>query len=68
MSKPRDNWKARVTDIKKLCKAIGAGKVPVTYVQPDQSALDARAKSDRNTLNIPGVEAYNDPIISGRTR
>lgn len=64
----RENWKARVTDIKKLCAAIAKGTVPITYVVPNESVLNARAKADKGTLNIPGVVAYNDPIISGRTR
>lgn len=64
----RDNWKCRVTSIKDLCKAVAAGKVPVTYVLPNESVLNARAKADRETLNIPGCVAYNERIISGRGR
>ena len=64
----RENWKARVTDMKKLCAAIGKGLVPVTYVLPNESALNQRAKADRSTLNIPGVVAYDDPVITGRVR
>jgi len=64
----RDNWKCRVTDIKALCKAIGAGKVPATYVVPNETVLNARAKADKETLNIPGCVAYNEPVIAGRAR
>jgi hypothetical protein len=64
----RENWKARVTDIKKLCAAIAKGTVPPTYVLPNESVLNARAKADRGTMNIPGVVPYNEPIISGRSR
>lgn len=64
----RENWKARVTDMKKLCAAIAKGTVPITYVMPNESVLNARAKADKSTLNIPGVVPYNDPIISGRSR
>lgn len=64
----RENYKARVTDMKKLCAAIGKGTVPVTYVLPNEAVLNARAKADKNTMNIPGVVPYNDPIVSGRTR
>jgi len=64
----RENWKAKVVDIKKLCAAIGKGQVPVTYVLPNESVLNNRAKADRATLNIPGVVAYNDPVVSGRSR
>jgi ATPase subunit of ABC transporter with duplicated ATPase domains len=64
----RENWKCRVTDIKALCKAIGAGKVPVNYVIPNETVLNARAKADKETLNIPGCVPYNEPVIAGRTR
>ena len=64
----RENWKCRVLDMKKLCAAIGKGQVPVMYVEPNDTALNARAKADKQTLNIPGCQAYNEPIISGRTR
>jgi hypothetical protein len=64
----RDNWKGRVVDIKKLCLAIAKGQVPANYVLPNEAAINARAKADKNTLNVPGVVAYNEPIISGRPR
>lgn len=64
----RDNYKARVIDMKKLCAAIAKGTVPATYVLPNEQALNARAKADKMTLNIPGVQPYNEPVISGRNR
>lgn len=64
----RDNWKAKVTDMKALVKAVAAGKVPLEYLQPNDQALNARAKADKQTMNIPGVVAWNDSIISGRSR
>lgn len=64
----RENWKAKVKDMKALCRAVGAGKVPVEYVLPNESALNARAKADRLTMNVPGVIPYNDSVISGRSR
>ena len=68
ISKARDNWKAKVTDMKKLCAAVAKGLVPADYVLPNESALNDRAMADKNTLNIPGVVPYNDPIISGRAK
>lgn len=64
----RDNWKCVVTNLKDLCKAIGAGKVPVNYVEPNDSVLNARARADQDTMNIPGCMAKNERIISGRSR
>lgn len=64
----RDNWKAKVTDMKALVKAAAAGKVPIEYLLPNETALNARAKADKTTMAIPGVVAWNDQIISGRGR
>lgn len=63
----RENWKCRVVDIKKLCAAIAKGTVPATYVLPNEAVLNARARADKATLNVPGVVAYNQPIVSGRS-
>lgn len=64
----KDNWKCRVTDLKSLARAVGAGKVPVTYILANESVLNARAKADRETMNVPGCMAVNEKIVSGRTR
>lgn len=64
----RDNWKAKVTDLHALVKAVAKDKSLLSYLEPNDSALNARAKADRQTLNIPGVVVYNDSIISGRAR
>ena len=64
----RDNYKCKVNDLKDLCKAIGAGKVPVNYVLPNEPVLNARARADRETLDIPGCVAWNDKIVAGRSR
>jgi hypothetical protein len=62
----RSNWQAKVVDLKALCRAVGAGKVPAEYIQPNMSALNARAKADRSTLNLPGVIAFDNPVVAGR--
>jgi hypothetical protein len=70
----RDNWKCRVLSVSKLCKAIGDGKLK--FAKEDELKIAAffetllakRASAEKTTLNIPGVQAYNSPIISGRSR
>jgi hypothetical protein len=68
----RDNWKCRVNSVKLLCKAIGAGKLKFSPEDEKKIAaffegvLQARARADKSTLCIPGCEAWNDQIISGR--
>lgn len=53
----RETWKAQVTDIRALCKAIGEGKVATTLVQPNMPALNAQARSLKAEMKIPGVRA-----------
>ncbi len=64
----RDNWKAKVTDLHALVKAAAKDKSLLPYLLPNDQALNARAKADKQTLNLPGVVAYNDSVISGRSR
>ena len=64
----RDNWKAKVTDFPALVKAAAKDKSLLAYLEPNDQALNNRAKADKQTLNIPGVVVYNDSIISGRAR
>jgi hypothetical protein len=63
----RDNWSARVVDIKKLCAGVAKGTVPISYVEPNMTALNARARADRQTMNVVGVVAVNTPVVSGRS-
>lgn len=64
----RKTYKCKVIDLKALARAVVAGKVPVDYILPNQKALDARAKADGTTLNIPGCVSYEDVVIAARTR
>lgn len=61
-------WKCVVTDLKALCKAIGKGEVPASYVEPNMTALNARARADQRTMNIPGCVAKEEASVTGRTR
>ena len=64
----RENWKCRIVDIKKLCLAVAKGQVPVTYILPNEAALNARARADKGTMAVPGVVPYNDPTVTGRSK
>lgn len=54
----REPWKARVTDLKALAAAVGAGLVPLQAIEANLSFLNTQAKSFAKELNYPGVEAY----------
>jgi hypothetical protein len=62
----RANWKAQVKNLWALVKAAAKDKQLLAYLQANESALNARARADKLTLNIPGVVAYNDAVISAR--
>src|SRR5580765_1614654 len=64
----RSNWKAKVTDLHALVKAAAKDKSLLAYLEANQTALNNRAKADQKTLNIPGVVAYDDAIVSARGR
>lgn len=50
-----------------LVKAVAAGTVPIVALIPNWSFLNAQAKSMKKLLSYPGIEAYPDKGLSGRT-
>lgn len=62
----RETWSAKVWSIRELCKAVGDGRLPESYVSANMTALNARARADRHLLNIPGVRAISDTSVSAR--
>lgn len=59
-------YKAEVTSMALLCRAIAEGKIPAAYVEPNMTKLNARARADELGLNIPGVKAVEDHVASQR--
>ena len=55
----RANWKARVVDFALL---------PDEYKLPNESKLNAHARTTKGERPIPGVEFYDDHIVTMRTR
>lgn len=62
----RSNWKAKVTDLHALVKAAAKDKSLMAYLEPNQTALNNRAKADQKTMNIPGVIPYDDAVVAAR--
>ena len=60
----RANWKARVVDSMALCKAVANGTAPIAAVEPSMTVLNTYAREMKEKFNIPGVEAYNDSVVS----
>jgi len=59
-------WKAEVIDLKTLCRAIADSQASPNLVIPNQTALNQKAKSDRDTMPIAGVRFYEDKVMSSR--
>jgi len=55
----RTNWKAKVVDFALL---------PDEYKLPNESLLNSHARSTKGERPIPGVEFYDDHVVTMRTR
>lgn len=64
----RESWHCNVVNIKQLCAAVAKGQISVEYVQPNTSALNARARADKGTMRIPGCVAVKESIVAGRIK
>lgn len=68
----RANWKIReeTVDLAKFLQAVKDGKYPiekaVKLVKPDLPALNKIAKGLESAFDVPGFEAFNDPVRSVR--
>lgn len=62
----RTYWRAEVTDLMALVKAVAAGEQPITYLEANQSTLNAAAKASKKSANIPGVRVYSEDGIAAR--
>ncbi len=61
-------WRAEVTSLQLLCRAIADGKVPVHYVEANMTALNGLARANKQALNVPGVRAVPETTVSARGR
>jgi DNA polymerase III gamma/tau subunit len=62
----RQNWKARLTDKMALIKFVAAHPEHQHLLDVNQSAINQLAKAQKDAMNLPGVEAYPDAVMSAR--
>lgn len=60
VSKAAERYKATVTDLMTLVKAVAEGKVPILALQPNDKFLGQQANSMKQLLNYPGVKVERD--------
>lgn len=64
----RDNWSARVTDLKALVKYVAAHPEHLNLLQPNTTALNQLAKAMKTNLKVDGVQAFNAPVVAAGGR
>lgn len=62
----RSTWKAEVYDFCKLLAAVALGELPEEFVQVNQTALNAYARTNQGTVSIPGVRMYEEKGLAVR--
>ncbi len=60
----RKVWKAQVTDLLELVKAVAAGTAPITLLKADPAALNSYAKSWKEQAALPGVRVWADDVVA----
>lgn len=61
----RDNWKAHPEiNVKALAAAVANGTAPVTFLQPNMTAINQWARATQGGQTIPGVRVFNDRQIA----
>lgn len=61
-------WSAEVTSIQLLCRAIAEGRLPAHYVEPNMTALNALARANKKSFDVPGCKAVTKSTVSARGR
>ena len=54
------NWHAEVVSLRELCLAVGQGRCPLAYVEPNMPTLNTLAVRLKKEMNIPGVKAVSE--------
>ena len=49
-----------------LIRAIAQGVAPLAYVDLNWSAINKRASADKDTMDVPGLEAYEEGKLTAR--
>jgi len=62
----RVTWRAEVTDLMTLVKAVASGDAPLECVMAQQVILNQKAEVFKENLTIPGVRAVSDSKMAVR--
>lgn len=56
-------WSAQIYDKLSLIKAIASGKASMEYVEANMTALNQAARSQKETMNVPGVRSVSKDSV-----
>lgn len=62
----RGVWKAEVSDLMALVKAVAAGDAPVTLLQANTTAINQTAKALKSAMNYPGIRVWQEQTLAAR--
>lgn len=62
----RTTWKAKVTSLDALVKAVAEGKAPIGLIKADETALNRMATALKESMKVPGVESYPQQGVTSR--
>ena len=63
----RDSYRAEVTDLALLVKAVAAGEAPIAALLPNLPMLNQMARAMKEELRIPGVRVIAERVAMVRT-
>lgn len=64
----RENWKAEVTDLMALIKAVAAGQASPDLLTANTTAINQRAKALKGEFKVPGIRVWPEQVISARAK
>jgi hypothetical protein len=62
------NWRGEVTSFEMLVRAVAAGKASIGLLLPNTVAINQLARAVRNTLAIPGIRFFSEPVVRAGRR
>ena len=61
-------WKCEVLSVMELCKAVVAGTLPVTCLDPNMTVLNGLAKTMQDKVKFPGLRFYSEDSLAKRLK
>lgn len=63
----RDSWKAEVTDLMALVKAVAAGDASLDLLEANTKAINQRVTALKAEFKAPGIRTFTVPVATARS-